>query len=85
MKTWHPRSWSEQARRKADGLFGYCMDQLAHGKTLNFYDTNDELHKNVTLGEYIVHSLNMSYRADIIRYRAAKRIGRKYKKYLNKK
>ena len=85
-RTYHARSWSAQAREKADNIFNGIMNALERGDTLKIEDhMTDEVRENVTVGEFAAHVLSMSYRADIIRYRAAKRIYRKYKKYLNKR
>lgn len=74
--TWHPKSWSQQAREKADGLFGCIMNRTNRDKELGFYDIMGEYHENVTPDQYAAHALSISYRPKIIRYRAAKRVGR---------
>lgn len=81
MRTYHPRSWSEQARRKAYGLFDYVMNMTYNNKELSFYDNMGEYHENVTPEQYVAHVLSHSYRAEIIRYRAAKRFGRMWRRY----
>lgn len=83
-RTYHPRSWSEQARSKADGLFGYLISVMHNNKEFSFYDEMGEYHENVTPEQYAVHALSISYRPEIIRYRAAKRFGRMWRKHLAK-
>ena len=58
MKTYHPKSWSQQARGLADRLYEQIKDEL-------------------TTEERVIDFLHWSYRNQIIRYRAAKRFGRK--------
>ena len=69
MRTYHPRSWSEQAREKADTTYyNYIV------RNYTFIDTLDRAEIGGEAGA--VRSLANSYRAPIIRYRAAKRLGR---------
>lgn len=83
-RSYHVQSWSEQARRKANGLFDYVIDMMIRGKELDFYDVMGEYHENATPEQYAVHELSISYRPEIIRYRAAKRFGRMWRKHLAK-
>ena len=83
-RTYHPRSWSEQARRRAYGLFDYVMNITYNNKELGFYDNMGEYHENVTPEQYVAHALSISHRPEIIRYRAAKRFGRMWRKHLAK-
>jgi hypothetical protein len=83
-RTYHPKSWSEQARKKANGLFGYVMDMMYRNKELGFFDNMGEYHENVIPEQYVAHALSISYRPEIIRYRAAKRFGRMWRKHLAK-
>lgn len=57
MYTWHPESWSQQARRM-------CDDEI--WSVNNGWSTI----------EGAIHFFSNSYRAPIIRHRAAKRFGR---------
>lgn len=75
-RSYHVQSWSEQARRRAYGLFDYVMNMTYNNKELDFYDEMGEYHENVTPEQYAAHALSISYRPEIIRYRAAKRFGR---------
>ena len=83
-RTYHVWSWSEQARRKANGLFIYVMDMVYRDKELGFFDNMGEYHDNVTPEQYVAHSLSISHKPEIIRYRAAKRFGRLLRKHLAK-
>ena len=83
-RTYHPKSWSAQARKRAYGLFDYVMNMTYNNKELGFYDNMGEYHENVTPEQYVAHALSNSYRAEIIRYRAAKRFGRMWREYLAK-
>ena len=58
MKTWHPESWSKQARNMSSDM----IESINVG-----YETI----------EGAISFFSRSYRAPIIRYRAAKRFGRK--------
>ena len=57
MKTWHPESWSKQARNMSNGI----IESVNIG-----YETI----------EGAIGFFSRSYRAPLIRYRAAKRFGR---------
>ena len=61
MKTWHPKSWSAQARAMADKQI---TQTLRSGNP-----------------SFSLHFFSQSYRAPIVRGRAAKRFGRAMKKY----
>lgn len=58
MKTWHPESWSKQARNMSNDM----IESINVG-----YETI----------EGAINFFSRSYRAPLIRYRAAKRFGRK--------
>ena len=58
MKTWHPESWSQQARNMSNNM----IESVNVG-----YETI----------EGAIHFFSHSYRAPLIRHRAAKRFGRK--------
>ena len=58
MKTWHPESWSKQARNMSNDI----IESINVG-----YETI----------EGAINFFSRSYRAPIIRYRAAKHFGRK--------
>lgn len=83
-RTYHPRSWSEQARGRANCLFRFVTHMMDKNKELSFYDEMGEYHENVTPEQYAVHVLSISYRPEIIRYRAAKRFGRMWRRHLAK-
>lgn len=71
--TWHPKSWSQQAREKADATYhNYIVGNCTY--TIWLIDTFDRAEIGGEAGA--VRSLAASYRAPIIRYRAAKRLGR---------
>lgn len=69
MKTFHPQSWSAQARDFADAIYEGGIWMVVLGAW------NEEQRKH----ELIEH-LQDSYRPKIIVYRAAKRLYRKYEK-----
>ena len=69
MKTFHPRSWSAQARGFADSIYKSGIWMVA------ISEWTEEQRKH----ELIEHLQN-SYRPKIVVYRAAKRLYRKYKK-----
>ena len=69
MKTFHPCSWSAQARDFADAIYESGVWMVTLG------EWNEEQRKR----ELMAHLQN-SYRPKIIVYRAAKRLYRKYKK-----
>ena len=72
-RTYHPRSWSKQAREKADAMYcNYIVGNCTY--TVWLIDTLDRAEIGGEAGA--VCSLAASYRAPIIRYRAAKRLGR---------
>ena len=83
-RTYHAQSLSDQARRRANGLFIYVIDMVYRDKELRFYDNMGEYHENVTPEQYVAHSLSISCKPEIIRYRAAKRFGRMWRKHLAK-
>jgi len=83
-RTYHIWSRSEQARRRANNLFVYVMDTVHSDRELGFFDTMGEYHDNVTPEQYAAHSLSISHKPKIIRYRAAKRFGRMWRKHLAK-
>lgn len=83
-RTYHPESWSKQARRRANGLFRFVTGMMNDSKEFSFHDEMGEYHENVTPEQYVVHALSISYRPEIIRYRAAKRFGRMWRKHLAK-
>lgn len=70
-RTWHPKSWSQQAREKADNTYRSFM--IHHATLVNYIDSE---RIEITGEAGAVCSLAASYRAPIIRYRAAKRLGR---------
>lgn len=72
-RTYHSRSWSKQAREKADVTYrNYIVGNCTY--TVWLIDTLDRAEIGGEAGA--VRSLAASYRAPIIRYRAAKRLGR---------
>ena len=83
-RTYHSRPWSEQARRRANGLFRFVMHMMNNNKGLSFHDDMGEYHENVTPGQYVAHVLNSTHRPKVVRYRAAKRFGRMWRKHLAK-
>ena len=84
MRSYHPKSWSEQARRRANGLFSVVMSMMHNNKELGFHDEMGEYHENVAPEQYVVHALSTSRKPKVIRYRAAKRFGRMWRKHLAK-
>jgi len=84
-RTYHPESWSAQARRMSDNLFSYVINKMnKRNEIFEYYTLDGEYRVNVSPDEWASHCFSTSYRADIITQRAAKRFGRKMKK-LNKK
>lgn len=72
-RTYHPRSWSEQAREKADmTYYNYIVGNCTY--TIFLIDILDEVEIGGVVGA--ICSIANSYRAPLIRYRAAKRLGR---------
>ena len=72
-RSYHVQSWSEQARRKAnETYYNYIVGN--HTYTIWLIDTLDRAEIGGEIGA--VYSLANSYRVPIIRYRAAKRLGR---------
>lgn len=72
-KAWHPKSWSQQAREKADVTYrNYIVGNYTY--TIWLIDTLDRAEIGGEIGA--IYSLANSYRVPIIRYRAAKRLGR---------
>lgn len=76
-RTYHPRSWSQQAREKANALYRWIKIEKP---ILSYRDEEGEFHYNVSSDEYAAYEFYMSYRCDMIRYRAAKRFGRLMRK-----
>lgn len=83
-KTYHQESWNKQARKRANGLFRVVMSMMHNNKELGFHDDMGEYHENVTPGQYVAHALNSTHRPKVVRYRAAKRFGRMWRKHLAK-
>ena len=80
MKNWHPQSWSGQARDFGDKIARQVIKAYEDGREMEFYDEEGEYHK----GEpelWGIHVFNFSYRAPLIVNRAAKRFGKKIRKY----
>lgn len=72
-RSYHAQSWSEQAREKANtAYYNYIVGNCTY--TVWLIDTLDRAEIGGEAGA--VRSLAASYRAPIIRYRAAKRLGR---------
>lgn len=69
MKTFHPHSWSAQARDFADAIYESGIWMVALG------EWNEEQRKR----ELSAHLQN-SYRNKLVVYRAAKRLYKKHKK-----
>ena len=73
MRTYHPASWSEQAREKA--MKSYLQWYEAMHSEFNY--PGDEEYRNP---EYWIKEIANSYRPAIIRYRAVKSFKRLIKK-----
>lgn len=76
-RTFHPSSWSKQARRLGDSLFDRYVSDNRDEKNINKFFSYNYLY-------YSMHSDRGKYRVDIRDFRAAKRVGRLIRKY-NKK
>ena len=81
MRTYHPGSWSEQAREKAALMYVQWYDAVNSTKPV--YPGDEELNEKEKDPQYWVAMIANSYRAPIIRYRAVKSFKRLVKK--NKK
>ena len=75
--SYHPSSYSAQAREMADSIFKQVIKHL-EGKVTAEYPPEFNPEK------WASELFNNSYRHDFIRLRAAKRYGRKMRKYKNK-
>ena len=80
-KTYRVQSWSDQARKRANSLFDCAMYMTYRNIPFRFHDNMGEFHDNITPEQYVAHSLSISHKPDIIRYRAAKRFGRMWRRY----
>ena len=78
MRTWHPKSWSEQARDKADLAYFSWFDAKYSNRKV--YPGDEELHEKEKDTAFWVATFANSYRPPIIRYRAAKRFRRLVRK-----
>lgn len=81
MRTYHPASWSEQAREKAALMYIQWYDAV--NRTKPVYPGDKELAEAEKDPQYWVAMIANSYRAPVIRYRAVKSFKRLVKK--NKK
>lgn len=76
-RTFHPSSWSEQARRLGDSLFDSYKKGIKREKDINNFFTYRYYH-------FVCQNIIEEYKIDIRDFRAAKRVGRLIRKY-NKK
>ena len=74
MRTWHPASWSKQARALAEGQYWYYYN-ITHD-TFDYVVTDENWLKEMAKLDTYRHFFSNSYRAPIIRYRAAKHFRR---------
>lgn len=82
MKNYRPESWSQQAREKADLAFKNYINALSKPEQFSTFDYGLEQREIGTHNpEYWFRTIRDSYRAPIIRQRAAKRFGRKLRNY----
>ena len=81
MRTYHPGSWSEQAREKAALMYVQWYDAV--NSTEPVYSGDEELAEAEKNPQYWIAMIANSYRAPIIKYRAIKSFKRLIKK--NKK
>lgn len=86
MRTYHPKSWSQQARIMADNQFEDWRDAI-DGTTERLYpDPENEKWINDDKSEKNhVTYFHHSFRHPLIRRRAAKRFGRLVRKYRKQK
>lgn len=84
-RTYHPNSWSAQARKMSNLIFNSVVNKMNKNEIFEYYTLDGEYRVNVSPEEWASHCFNTSYRADIIRQRAAKRFGRKIRKFNKKK
>ena len=80
MKNWHPESWSTQARKFSDRIYEQAIEAYKANELMEFYNENGE-YCEVDPELWGVHVFNFSYRHPRIVNRAAKRFGKKIRKY----
>lgn len=85
MRTYHPASWSQQAREFANKIYIQVIEMYEKGKTAEYYDLDGNYHGDVDPEEWGIHIFQFSYRHPLIRTRAAGIFGRKIRKYKIKK
>lgn len=76
-RTYHPKSWTQQAREMADKIFRQVIYYT--------YAHPEEWHEEFTPEEWATEFFQNSYRHPLIRERAAGRYGRKIREYQKKK
>ena len=81
MKNWHPASWSKQARQFSDKIYDRVVNAYEENRKMEFYDSDWEYHQVDDPELWGVHVFNFSYRHPRIVNRAAKRFGKKIRKY----
>lgn len=76
-KTYHPKSWSQQARIMADKIFNQVIYYTyKHPEEWTYEDTPEK---------WAIEVFQISYRHPLIRQRAAARYGRLLREYKKKK
>lgn len=83
MRSWHPDSWSQQARELENKIYRIVIHAIENGCSKH------QFAEYIGGGEYIertpeewaTHFWTVSYRPPIIVNRAAKRYGRKLRQY----
>lgn len=81
-RTYHPASWSQQARKMADNNFKIFVEANECGDPESWMLQRLPI-KGFTYAdeELYIENFSISYRPAIIRHRAAKRFGRLVRKY----
>ena len=77
-RTYHPKSWSQQARDMADVIF----EQVIY---FNYIHPENWEHEDITPEQWATEFFQASYRHPLIRSRAAGRYGRMLREYKKKK
>ena len=73
MRSYHAKSYSEQARRKGNSIFDEFLALIESGAKINEAET------------YLIKVIHDSYRHTLVKERAAVRFGKKVREYKRKK
>jgi len=78
MKTYHPKSWSQQAREKGNSVY---RAWIAKNEPLEVFNMETGEYETIYGEQAAMWQLNNSYRHPLIVNRAAKRVGRLARKH----